>query len=79
MLTDEDQRACRVLGMGVAQRALKLEAGLIQAVPALRLATTQSAVAHAEFDRSGSSLRLVERAASAMGCDSGSAFKPSGN
>lgn len=80
MLTEEHrQAACRVAGVGEALRALRLEAGLTQAVLAQKLGTTQSAVARVESGRSAASLRWVERAAAALGCDLGLVFVRGGS
>lgn len=78
MLTEKHrQAACRAAGVGAALRALRLEAGVTQAVLAQKLGTTQSAVARVESGRSAASLQWVERAAAALGCELGLVFERS--
>ena len=62
-------RRCDGRAVGPTLSALRLEAGLTQAVLARKLGTTQSAVARMESGKSRPSLESVRRVASALGCD----------
>lgn len=56
-------------GVGERLRALRLEAGLTQAQLAVRLGTTQSAIARLERGLHRSSLESINRVAAALGCE----------
>lgn len=57
-----------VTGVGERLRQLRHEAGLTQSELATRLGTTQSAVARLERGRHRTSLELIDRVATALGC-----------
>lgn len=60
---------CDVAAVGQRLRTLRCEAGLTQSELALRLGTTQSAVARLEAGRQRLSLAALQRAAAELGCD----------
>lgn len=61
--------ACESAAVGDRLRRLRLAAGLTQAALALRLGTTQSAIARLEAGQQRMSLVALKRAALALGCD----------
>lgn len=60
---------CDAAAVGQRLRALRHEAGLTPSDLALRLGTTQSAVARLEAGRQRLSLAALKRAAAELGCD----------
>lgn len=60
---------CDATAVGQRLRALRREAGLTQSDLALRLGTTQSAVARLEAGRQRLSLGALHRVATELGCD----------
>ncbi len=60
---------CDAASVGQRLRALRHEAGLTQSDLAVRLGTTQSAVARLEAGRQRLSLASLQRAAAELGCD----------
>lgn len=67
--TLQPRTRCTAAAVGQRLRALRLEAGLTQSDLALRLGTTQSAVARLEAGRQRLSLVALQRAATELGCD----------
>lgn len=69
-MTASDQ-SCESTGTGVGERlrALRLEAGLTQSQLAIRLGTTQSAIARLERGLHRTSLETINRVAAALGCE----------
>lgn len=61
--------ACDAVVVGERLRALRRLAGLTQSDLALRLGTTQSAVARLEAGRQRLSLAALQHAAGELGCD----------
>lgn len=66
--TPQTLTACDAAAVGQRLRALRCEAGLTQSDLALRLGTTQSAVARLEGGRQRLSLAALQRAAAELGC-----------
>lgn len=60
---------CEAQAVAARLRALRQRAGITQADLALRLGTTQSAVARMEAGQRRMSLSTVRRVAEALGCD----------
>jgi UDP-N-acetylglucosamine 1-carboxyvinyltransferase len=68
-LTPHTPTSCDAAAVGQRLRVLRREAGLTQLDLALRLGTTQSAVARLEAGRQRLSLAALQRAATELGCD----------
>lgn len=67
--TAQTPTSCDAAAVGQRLRALRREAGLTQSDLALRLGTTQSAVARLEAGRQRLSLAALQRTAAELGCD----------